>query len=327
MSFRPSSFLLLSLLAGCAAPVSVDGEAARAAASLSAPATITFSSDWSARVDGELRAGATATIVYDASRLPTCRGEEGGRPQWSIGAASRIDGGAVRTTPIAGLMAPSGGVATIELPRSGELEIWFENTNKYGCVAYDSDFGRNYRFRVGAAPGAPAWMGSVAVAISRATCELGDACDGDRRPADAGFRFETWARQRALVAGVYFDVWQPGVTDRENPDLWKQLDVRVYTRVAGTTDWTWSYVDFQRRVGNDARYRVPLRRIDPLGGSTRTTKAECPAGQLRETADGFYVELDLEYYFTVNGAPLRPADADAWRGTFADYKGLYTPCL
>lgn len=41
-------------------------------------------------------------------------------------------------------------------------------------------------------------------------------------PATDGFRFDTWARQRATVAHVYSEAWEEGFTDWDKPDLWKQ---------------------------------------------------------------------------------------------------------
>mgnify|MGYP002132643616 CR=1 FL=1 len=79
-----------------------------------------------------------------------------------------------------------------------------------------------------------ATRGDGAVVISRATCNNGLACDADRRPLTPGWTYETWARQRAAIRTLSFDVWKAGVTDRDNPDLWRQLDVQMRYRF-GTT--------------------------------------------------------------------------------------------
>jgi len=303
-----------------------DGASASHEGAVEGLAKIGFDASYHTTVDGTLRAGGKVTISYDPARLTTCRGEEGGRPQWGLSLVWRL-GSANGQTAIAGLMAPAGNEVTLELPAAGDLEIWFQNTNKYGCVAWDSNYGRNYHFQVAARADAPGWMGNAAQVIARETCNDGKACDSSRRSLAGGFVFDTWARQRAVIAGAYFDVWKAGVTDFDNPDLWKQLDARVYHRAVGASAWSWSYVSFEKRVGNDARYMASLRKIDPLGGSTRTTKAECPAAKLTVTPDGQYVQAEVELYFVVNGTELRPESGGTWRGTFVDYRGLYAPCL
>ncbi|MGZ5969969.1 MAG: DUF6209 family protein, partial [Polyangiales bacterium] len=288
------------LLAGCAVPAQSadeDGSESNRAAASAVP-TITFGADWSVKVDGTLRAGGKVDVVYDPARLPDCRGTQEGRPQWSLGADWSY-AGTSGTAPVAGNMAPAEPRFTIDLPVAGEISMWFENGNRWGCHAYDSAYGANYHFKVLPPENAPGWMGNVASVISRATCD-GKACDADRHALD-GFRFDTWARQRAAITGAFFDVWKEGVTDRDDPDLWKKLDVRTYYRPVGASTWSFVWVPFEKRVGNDARYQQSLRAIDPLGGSTRTDKSQCPQGTLKKSADGQYVELEVELYFTVNG--------------------------
>lgn len=329
MSKLPFVVFLSSLSFGCAVERAVDGEdpASVTSNAVESHATIAFDGAFNETVSGTLRAGGTVEIYYDPNRLTTCRGTEGGRPQWGISGEWRINGATSSSFTIAGLMEPAGNKVTLALPASGDLELWFVNTSKYGCVAYDSDYGRNYHFRVEANPSQPGWMGNAASAISRETCD-GGACDKSRVVLESGFRFDTWARQRALVAGAYFDVWKQGVTDFDNPELWKQLDVQVHYRQVGAPEWSKAYVGFEKRVGNDARYLVPLRAIDPLGGRTRTSKDECPKGPLAVSADGFYVETDVEFYFTVNGFELRPTSgARVYRGTYVDYRDLYAVCF
>jgi hypothetical protein len=287
--------------------------------------TIELAADWSESVTGELVAGGEVELIYDAARLPKCRGTQGGIAQWAITGFWRIDDGPISTVALAGLNAPAL-PPTIALPESGDLELWFQNTNVWGCNAYDSSWGNNYHYSVVDSPGAPGWVGNAASVVSRWTCGSGP-CDADRQPLDDGFVFGTWARQRAFIAAVYFDVWKEDVTDWDNPDLWKQLDVQVHTRLAGASAFTSSYVDYDHRVGNDARYAVPIRPIDPLGGSTIVDPADCPEAELTVTADGQYVRTTMELYFTVNGTELRPSPDTSYTGVFEDYLGLYTPCL
>jgi hypothetical protein len=117
------------------------------------------------------------------------------------------------------------------------------------------------------------------------------------------------------------------VTDFDNPDLWRELDVRMHYRYRHDGPWQERYVSFDGRVGNDARYAVDLRReLDPLAGRTRTAPEDCPDADLSLTRDGFYVEAEAEYYFTVEATELRRADGAAFSGIFRDYVGLYAPC-
>lgn len=295
-------------------------------AAIEGAAHIRFDATFRTRVEGALHAGGQVTVAWDPSRLTTCRGEEGGRPQWAVTLLWRL-GSKSGEAPIAGLMGPAGNEVTLDLPESGDLQIWFQNTNKYGCVAWDSDFGRNYHFQVAPRADAPGWMGNAAAVVARETCNDGRACDSSRRALESGFVFDTWARQRAAITGAYFDVWKSGVTDFDNPDLWRVLDARVYYRGVGESAWSWKWVTFEKRVGNDARYFASLRTLDPLGGRTRTSKADCPTSKLTVSADGQYVQTEMELYFVVNGMELRPATGGTYRGTFIDYKGLYAPCL
>jgi hypothetical protein len=320
---------LLSLSLGCAIEKGTadDELASESANAVESFARIDFDASFNETVTGTLRAGGKVEIHYDPARLTTCRGTEGGRPQWGISGSLRL-GGATQSFTVAGLMEPANNTVTIALPASGDLELWFVNTSKYGCVAYDSNFGSNYHFKVEANPKQPGWMGNAASAISRETCFDGLACDKSRVPLESGFRFDTWARQRATIAGAYFDVWKEGVTDFANPDLWKQLDVQVHHRQVGAPAWSTAYVSLEKRVGNDARYVVPLRSIDPLGGRTRTSRDDCPKGPLSVSADGMYVETEVEFYFTVNGFELRPNNAfPVYRGTYSDYRDLYKVCF
>jgi len=321
-----TGLIALMMVAGCAPGGDIGGDRTDARArALDGVPTLTFAADWSETASDELIAGGAVQVVYDPARLTTCRGTQGGIQQWSITGHLRVDGGPISSFSVAGLNAPAE-PPVVELPDSGQLEIWFQNNNVWGCNAYDSNWGKNYRFSVVAAPGEPGWLGNAASVVSRWTCGTGP-CDADRRPLEDGFRFDTWARQRAFVSAMYFDVWKEGVTDWDNPDLWKELDVQVHTRFAGAAEFTSAYVDFDHRVGHDARYAVPIRPMDPLGGSTIVDPADCPEVELTVTPDGQYVRTTVEMYFSVNGSELRPSAGAAYTGVFEDYIGLYGPCL
>jgi hypothetical protein len=38
--------------------------------------------------------------------------------------------------------------STLVVPRGDDLELWFEATNVYGCLAYDSNLGANHHFAI-----------------------------------------------------------------------------------------------------------------------------------------------------------------------------------
>jgi hypothetical protein len=304
----------------------------------SAP-TITFGADWSQSASA-LVAGSTAQVSYDASRLTTCRGNlgyGGSAPGWSIDGDYSMNG-IVFYEPLgvagAGLQnehLPAGALPSLSLPFAGTLQMWFENTDVFGCVGWDSNYGRNYAFSVAPPAGAPGWVGNASVLVDRATCGSGAPCWGDATAADGGATFDTWARQQAAVTMIFFDVWKSGTTDFDNPDLWKELDVEAHNRPAAAVPFGMDYVSFREREGNNARYAVDLRALDLLpgaggGGGALTSASQCPPIPATITADGQYVQADMDVYFTVNGVALQPAGGGAFRVHFENYAGLYAVC-
>lgn len=296
---------------------------------------MTFAADWTTSAT-PLVAGDDVQIAYDPARLTTCRGDlgYGTGPSWSIDAFASINGITLeQAIPVAGaslanLHLPPGALPTFTPPFAGELQIWFENSDAFGCTAWDSDYGANYRFVVAPPADAPGWIGGASVLLDRATCG-GGPCYGDAKPADGGVTFDTWARQQAVVAQVFFDAWKTGVTDFDNPDLWKELDVEAHWRLRPTSAFTMSYVSFSERVGHNARYAVDLRALDPLpgeNGGSLTSAGQCPAIAATITADGQYVQADMEVYFTVNGVALQPAGGGAFHVLFQNYAALYAVC-
>lgn len=314
------------LLVACHTPSASD-EVDVTETALGEATTITFQEDFRVALDGALQAGKSVRVNYDTDRLTACRGELNGGPGWSITGYWRIDGGPIRSFE-AGGFSPSHGTSEPVLPldRSGDLEMWFENTSRWGCRAFDSDFGQNFHFTVLPRQNEPGWMGNVQSIIERRTCN--GPCEVDMRPVRGDILYDTWARQRAAIRAMFFEVWKAGVTDFDNVDLWKQLDVQIHSRHSGSDLWTTSYVSLDRRVGNNARYTVDLRTLDSLDPHfTITNPADCPAFPLTVTQDGSYVETTVELYFTVNGAELRPASGDVFRIRYQNYRGLYAPCI
>ncbi|MBX3264651.1 MAG: hypothetical protein KF782_33575 [Labilithrix sp.] len=318
----------LALAGGCA-PADEADDVESSESALGASATITFDAGWRHRVTGDLQKGKKVRVVYDAGRLTTCRGDIQGGPGWSITGYWRVGGGPVRSFGAGGLAAASGADQGFTLDASGDLELWFQNTSRWGCSAYDSNLGQNYRFVVAPAAHEPGWVGDVRYAIDRATC--GGICDGSLRPVTGEIPYDTWARQRAAVRAVTFEVWKEGVTDRDNPDLWRQLDVQVHARVGASGAFTSSWVSFDKRVGNNARYAIDLRALDPIPGHFTIQDAnDCPAFELGVPADpsGAYVDAVVELFVTVNGVEVRPSGpGSVFRVRYTNYKSLYAPCV
>lgn len=113
-----------------------------------------FHADFTQEASSALVEGDTVSVIYDESRLPDCRGTTSGNPAWTITGYWQLTGkhGAKETGSftVAGLNA-SVAAPSIPLTVDGELSVWFQNNNRWGCNAYDSNFGDNWRFQVQAA--------------------------------------------------------------------------------------------------------------------------------------------------------------------------------
>lgn len=323
--------LLLALaLPACSSGDGADATRASESAD-SASGTITFDSSWKQSVTGALVAGQTVHVAYDASRLPGCRGDLPNGPGWSITGAYSVNGVYGGSFPVAGAGLANGPNPPAFTPATtGDLAVWFELTNAWGCHGYDSAFGANYHFDVRASANAPGWMGNASSLVDRATCGgATNACYADAQPAVNGFHFDTWARQRAAVTQVFFDVWKQGTTDYANPNLWRELDVQLHARIGSAGAFVTSYVRFSEYHGNDARYAIDLHTLDPLNGmngGALTDKNQCPVFLTTLSPDMQYVRADYQFYFTVNGAELRPQPGAVFHGTYENYAGLYAIC-
>ena len=296
-------------------------------------ATLTFNASWAVQQTGTLAPGGKVTIAYDAKRAQ-CTGDFMGKPGYSVIASWRLAGRAPQSVTVAGL-PPYGALdPTFTLPSAvwgegapgGDLEVWFENSSRWGCHAWDSNYGSNYHFAVRAPASAPDWMGKAQVVLSRATCNDGRACDGDRK-ALGTFLYDSWAEQRAAIRQASFEVYEPGTTDWNDPDTWKKLDARVYSRVGDTGAFAWKHVDIEGRTGGNVRYAVDLRSIHPLPAQTVAKKADCPKFALTTVNGGAVVQADVQLYFQVNGVELRPADGTVFHGTYQQYAQYYSVCL
>ncbi|MBA3393737.1 MAG: hypothetical protein H0T89_13905 [Deltaproteobacteria bacterium] len=265
-------------------------------------AKLTFAADFTHQREGVLVPGGELVIAYDTARLPTCRHWRNGYALWELTAHVRFEPGLEYHTVSVRDMA-----ATIAVPPTARsMQVWFENTSASGCQRWDSNNGANYRFAM-ALP--PQWVGNVQNLITRGAS---DPCDGGG-PASQGFAFDTWTRQRAAYTNLCFQIYEPGMTDLDDPDLWQKLDVTVKWRYAGQQAWQSRYVGFDRRVGNNARYLMSWRDHDPF----RTY--HCPEVAPTPVPGGPYVQVALEYYLIVNGGEVRPQPGAAFSAMFVDY--------
>lgn len=271
-----------------------------------ARARLVFTADFRHHREGVLAPGGEVTIVYDPARLTQCRHARNGQPLYQITAHLQFAPGGQRRS-----VSVRDGAPTVDVPSDARgVAVWFENTSAGGCQAWDSSFGANYEFDT-LAP--PHWLGELRSLITR---DADDPCNGGVAAA-SGFAFDTWARQRAFVTNLCFEVYEPGLTDRDDPALWQKLDARLHYRTLGASAasaWQARAIDLDRRVGNNARYRASWRELDPL------RPYHCPevAPVITAHADGPRAEVRLEYYVAVNGRELRPAPGAAFAGVFVD---------
>lgn len=264
-------------------------------------ARLVFAGDFTQHREGVLAPGGQVAIAYDTSRLATCHEEQGGHALWDVAAHVRFDpGGELRDASVL-----AGDVTLPVPPDTRQAVLWFEATNASGCHAWDSAYGANYTFDA-ATP--PQWVGNARTLLTRDTS--GDLCGG--AAASSGFAFDTWTRQRAAITNLCFEVYQPGMTDRDDPDLWQKLDVSLHWRVDGAAAWQVLPVDFDRRTGDNARYAQSWRELDPF------RPYHCPEGTVTTTPDG-YAQATVDYVVVVNGFELRPEPGAAFSGVFTDY--------
>src|SRR4051812_30871566 len=141
----------LVTLAACAQAPDPDAATGGAGGKADGSSTrLTFSEDFSEKASGPLVAGSTISISYDLDRITDCRGSTGGSEVWGTTAYVKIGS----TTKELALSRLSNGKvvpveAELQLPSNAtSIELWFANSNRWGCIAYDSNNGANYAFDV-----------------------------------------------------------------------------------------------------------------------------------------------------------------------------------
>lgn len=143
----------------------------------------------------------------------------------------------------------------------------------------------------------PEWIGNAYTVIERS----GEA----GRAVASPIVYDSWARQRAATRELRFEAWVPGLTDRDDPELWKKLDAKVHFRFAGETQFHEAPIDFKRRSGNNALYAMNLERFDPWFAPYLSSSAVKGLKPQLASENGTQV-AKLEVFFTLNGKPFRP---------------------
>ncbi len=284
-------------------------------------ATLHFPASGAPELMGRIVAGGRLVVHYEPSRMTTCRDTHNGYPAWDLRAFVKFNpSGVVLDQSVRSFVTNYGVPTTTAVAQpavfpipadAASVEVWFWNSGiggGYACQDYDSNGGANYLYGVFPLPG---WVGNARVNISRSAAAL---CSSDAPVYASPFTYDSWARTRAAYAGFCFEVWQEGITDRPNPNLWQDLDVQVHYRFAGQQDFTRAYVDLFDQVGNNARYGLNLRTFDPFGFY------QCPSVPYETVSapDGDRVQASLEFFFTINGMVFRPENA-LFGGTYVDY--------
>lgn len=174
-----SPILVACLAAACASEPDVGdvpvGDEETGKADVASTPTLSFSGSAGGRVEqsGPLVAGHRARIRWSLDRIRDCRGETGGSQAWGATAYVRA-GGRTETFAVSELQGgqtrPVDALFTV--PDAAELEVWFSVNNRWGCIAYDSANGANYRFSV--QPAATASLRFGADWSEKLTGSLGD---------------------------------------------------------------------------------------------------------------------------------------------------------
>lgn len=283
---------------------------------------------WAGTLDvaeAQLAAGATPHVLYQTSM--------GERAWYQVDAVETSGAGAGfrrfsfridEHTPSPGMSFSSLNRTHIELVpfvRDADGNRWFDhnrNPNPFDnyLLVVDNGWAVQDDPSVCPAPAVPDWMGNVVARISR---DSSHPCNGGTPLVDT-VTYSTWARQRATVSNLCFEVWEPGLTDWQNPDQWRLLDVRAHYRFAPNDPWQWQWLGAVDHLGNNARYALDLGGVDPFANATcAAASSETVPTETLSQPGGDLARARMELYFTVNGAELRPSAATSWQVLFEEY--------
>jgi hypothetical protein len=162
------------------------------------------------------------------------------------------------------------------------------------------------------------WAGLPSVTIAR---YAPDPCDnGQHALGDTPVIYDDWARQRATIRNVCFEVWSPGITDWDNPDFWKQLDVQVHYRYGTTGAFASKYVSSIDRRYNNRRYAWSLdSSLDPTQYVASVAAVKGAFEILSETNEWAQIAARMQFYFTVNGRELKSPSGQPFSVRYINY--------
>lgn len=180
------------------------------------PTTVRFGGDWRHEAEGTIEQGGLLRLDYAPERLGTCRARYAGGRAYNI-IASWVFHPGEQTDSVAlydgdyfagdeSILQP-----TVQVPEDAtSVELWFSNSDRAGCVAWDSAFGDNYHFDVAPAGGdglRVGWAGEPDFVLFHR--DPGDH-RGDQDPA------YYWDNMAGMpqAAWVEVQVWVPGLTDQ-----------------------------------------------------------------------------------------------------------------
>lgn len=184
------------------------------------PPVLWFRSDWNETLDAPIVQGKKLRIRYDWDRLKDCRQkDENGFPAWMIKVFYTDD-----------LAKPASSVEVVKHDENGqswpvepEIDIpasvqamwfWANNTGPGDCIAWDSDFGKNYMMPVFAEAELSkpvGWMGWGSGGLDFAFVnEGGPISKGDQDPV---YFFDSYLGGE-LTTAVRVQVYVAGITDR-----------------------------------------------------------------------------------------------------------------
>lgn len=231
-----------------------------------AVATATFAGDWTEAADRPIVQGGLLRIDYAPSRLRACRATYNGGRTWNILAGWVFQPGGETGTVALYDGDYYAGEAAIRQPQvpvpagATSVALWFSNSDRAGCVAWDSDYGANYTFPVVPAEGGGAppvgWAGDWDFVVFHR--DPGTHY-GDRDPA---WYWDSMAGAET-AAWIEVQVWIPGLTDRAYGSADALRAAAATVRAEAVTDafegegpegWGTVALDFARRQGNNFVY-------------------------------------------------------------------------
>lgn len=129
-------------------------------------ATLKLTDSFESILTGQPKAGRSLRVEYALGRLPQCRGDlPGGTPGWNVTGYYSENGGPAKSFDVT-QVSPDGKSriakpARITPTAGGDLALWFQVTNRWGCSAFDSAHGKNFHVAVAGTAPDPALMASI----------------------------------------------------------------------------------------------------------------------------------------------------------------------